>query len=298
MRDVTMNENKYILITAAKNEEKYVRNTINSVISQTILPMKWIIIDDGSTDSTAEIIIEFKHNNPFIELINNGVKKERNFASQANLLNIGFDKIKSLDFDYVSTLDADITFEKDYYENIMKEFALNAKLGIGGGSFYELVENNWQEIAIVAHSVRGAVQFFRKQCFIDIGEKFLPLKYGGFDTVAEVLSRKNGWEVRTFGTYKVYHHRRTGTGGIGVHKARFRGGLADYSLGTHPVYEMFKFLNRLREKPYIIGSIYRLSGFLWAYLSRMHRQVSKDFILFNRKEQIERIKYRIINRDF
>jgi len=288
-----MIENKYILVTAAKNEEKYIGNTLKSVTSQSILPLKWIIINDGSTDSTAEIIKEYIDKFPFIELINNESKEKRNFASQANLLNLGFNSIKKSEFDFVSTLDADITFESDYYENIIKEFSNNPRLGIGGGSFFEFIDDEWKIIPTVKHSVRGAVQFFRKKCFVDIGEKLIPMKYGGFDTVAEVLARKNGWEVQTFQNYKVYHHRRQGTGGAGIYKVRFRGGLVEYSVGYHPFYQLLKCINRLREKPYIIGSLLRFSGFWWATLRNEHRQLDENFIKHHKQEQLKRIRTRI-----
>lgn len=287
-----MNKNRYILITAAKNEEKYIGNTLMSVTSQTILPLKWIIINDGSTDNTAQIISDFQKRFSFIELVNNPINEKRNFASQANLINLGFEKIKDIDFDFVSTLDADITFEKDYYENILSEFSKNAKLGIGGGSFYEFIEGVWKEIPMVKHSVRGAVQFFRYKCFSDMGKKLVPLRFGGFDTVAEVLARKNGWEVRTFNNYKVYHHRRTGTGGTGIYKARFRGGLVEHSVGYHPLYQFLKCINRLREKPYVIGSVLRFAGFWWATIKNVDRQLDAHFIQHHKAEQLRRIRTR------
>ncbi len=290
-----MKEN-YILITTAKNEEKYIENTIKSVISQVVAPKSWVIIDDGSDDSTPDIVANYQKNYPFILFIKNAKKHGRNFASQANLINMGYNEIKNLDFDFIGTLDADITFESDYYLNIMNEFDKNPNLGLAGGSFFENYDGNWKRIQVVDHSVRGGVQFFRKECFKAIGEKLIPLKYGGFDSVAEVLSRKNGWQVKTFSEYTVYHHRPTGTVGVGVYKARFRSGLSDYYIGTHPIYHIIKCIKRSIENPYLLGSLFRITGFVLGSLKKEDMQLDQDFIHYHRREQLHRLKTHLLKK--
>ena len=284
-----MFQKKYILITAARNEEQLIEKTIKSVTSQSHKPMKWFIVSDNSTDQTDAIVEKYSNQFSFIELIKNKTQNNRDFASKVYAVNLAISKISDLDYDFVGILDADITFETDYYESMLKEFENNPKLGIAGGEFYDIVGKKKIRVLKSSQSVRGGVQLFRKECFLKIG-KFTPLKYGGEDIITEVTARKNGWIVKSFEYQMLEHHRQTGTGGWNILEAKFREGMNAYSMGYHPIFQITKSIYRIKERPYIISGILHLIGFIWANIRRSPRVVQKDFIDYLRGEQLHRIR--------
>ena len=279
----------YVLITSAKNEENFIRLTIESVVLQSILPVKWIIVSDNSTDGTDDIIREYSSKFSFIKYVRTNDKSKRDFASKTFALKTGYEHLKNIDYDFIGILDADVTFEPNYYQTIFNRFLLDEKLGIAGGVFYDFDNGEFQKITPSYHSVRGAVQLFRRKCYEDIGE-WVPLEFGGEDSYAEISARQHGWKVRTFDDAEILHHRRTGSASSNFMKYKFREGKVEYSLGYHPLFQIIKCVGRLNEKPYIIGTILRFVGFWWMTLKREKRSIPKDFFEYIRKEQKERIK--------
>ncbi|MGD9899092.1 MAG: glycosyltransferase family 2 protein [Calditrichaceae bacterium] len=284
-----MNKVTYALITAARNEEATIGQTIQSVLAQTIRPEKWIIVSDGSNDSTDKIVRDYSSKNDFIELISLKNNVNRNFASKVVALNSGLEKMKEMTFQYIGILDADITFDTGYYEGIFKKFLANPRLGVAGGAFFDVYDGNLHKVQPGPYSVRGAVQMFRYECWKDVGG-LRPLVYGGEDTVAEVSARMNGWDVKTYTDLIVYHHRRTGTEGRHILKARFRQGIGEHAVGYHPLFQFVKCVKRIPEKPWFIGSASRLSGYWFAVIRNFKPDVPDDFIRYLRKEQIARIR--------
>jgi len=281
-------KNNYILITAAKNEAGLIGNTIKSVLNQHIKPVEWIIIDDGSSDNTSEIVTKFAASNSFIKLFNKRPDPKRDFSSKVNAIHLAVSKITSSDYDYLGILDADITFSSSYYATVISKFENNKKLGIAGGLIYDIVKGKAIPLYLHPNITRGAVQFFKRECFEEIGG-LLPLKYGGEDSAACFSARLKGWEVENFEELIGSHHRLAGTADRGIFKARFRGGFVEYHLGYHPLFQLVKCIGRIKEKPVFIGSILRFFGFWWANLKREKRNISKELLSFIRKEQIGRL---------
>ncbi len=281
---------RYVLVTAAKNEQNFIESTINAVIKQTIKPVKWIIVDDNSTDKTPDIVLRYSAKYDFIELLqvkeNN---KNRNFASKVYAINLGIEKLKGMDYDFIGILDADVTFDIDHYEKILKKFEDYPKLGLAGGEFYDVYDGKLNPIFKSSGSVRGATAVFRRECFEDTGG-FTPLKYGGEDAVIEAAARMHGWEVSSFPDPVVLHHRRTGSETFSIWSRKFYDGQVAYSMGYHPLFQFLKSIHRFLEKPYVIGGLCMLAGFFWSYLNKHERYVSKEFIQHIRKEQLNRIK--------
>ena len=149
---------------------------------------------------------------------------------------------------------------------------------------------NGKTIPLYLHPniTRGAVQFFKRECFEEIGG-LLPLKYGGEDSAACFSARLKGWEVKNFEDLIGYHHRLAGTADRSIYKARFREGFVEYHLGYHPLFEFVKCISRFKEQPVIAGSIVRFIGFWWANLKSEKRLIPKDLINYIRQEQLSRI---------
>jgi len=284
----------YVLITPAHNEESYIEKTIQSVISQTILPTKWVVVSDGSTDGTDDIIRKYTKQNSWIELIRTKDHNECSFGSKALAINSGYQQLKHLEYEFIGILDADITIAADYYQRILLKFEENAhaRLGVAGGMIAELRKGKFTILDYNVNSVAGAVQLFRRRCFEEIGG-YRPLKLGGIDALAEIMLRMRGWQVKSFKDIIAYHHRRIGTTRGSLVRSRFRYGLKDYSIGTHPLFMFLKCIHRFQEKPYIFGGILMLSGYFWAWIRREPKAVSEEIVRFVRYEQINRMKSKI-----
>ena len=167
-----------------------------------------------------------------------------------------------LKYDFIGNLDADVSFEPRYFELLFEKFTCNHKLGLGGGFICE--EKNGKFVGRTMNNLRSvphAIQMFRRECFEGIGG-YIPLKYGGPDWCAEVMARMRGWEVSSFEDIKVLHHRPT-TSAEGYYRGAFRSGLMDHSMGSHPIFEIFKCFRRARISPIIIGSFLRLIGYMY-----------------------------------
>jgi glycosyltransferase involved in cell wall biosynthesis len=279
----------YVLISAVKNEEAYIGKTMESVISQTTVPKKWIIVNDASTDGTEEIVKSYLEHNGFMQLVNRDHSSIRNFASKVYAIEQAHSFLSGVDYEFVGIVDGDVSFLPNYYDFILFQFGQNPKLGLAGGQIYDSFDNTrikW--ITRTNLSVGGPIQMFRRRCYADIGG-YRPQPKGGEDAVAEFMVRMCGWEVRTFTEVSVLHHRRMGTATHGILLARFKQGERDYLIGYHPLFEFFKSLRRMVEKPYFIGSFLWFFGFIISWIIRKKRNLPPEVIKFIQKEQISQL---------
>ena len=285
---------KYVLITPARNEEAFIEKTIQSVVSQTILPAKWVIVSDGSTDRTDEIVKTYLKENPWIDLVRMPDRRDRQFAAKVHCFNTGYEKVKGIEFEVIANLDADISFDDDYFEFLLKRFAENPALGVAGTPF---IENKYSSVDSSFEGekhVAGGVQLFRRRCFIDVGG-YIPHKSGGIDWIAVTTARMKGWETKSYREKYFFHHRSLGTAGSNSLGASFNYGKKDYYLGGHPVWEIFRVAFRMTKKPILVGGIGLMAGYLWAFAARMPRPVSIDLMRFHRREQMEKLQLIIRN---
>lgn len=280
----------YALVTAARNEAQFIDQTIQSMIDQTLRPQRWIIVSDGSTDETDEIVSRYAKIHNWIELLRAHPDSQRNFGSKAKAVMAGYGRLAELEFDCVGNLDADITFEPDYYQRVLEKFEQNPNLGLAGGFRMDKCGGQFVPVKCATNSVGGPYQLFRRACFDKIGG-YMSLKYGGIDAVAEISARMNGWEVRSFPELVAHHHRCTGTAGRSIWAAGFRAGTRDYLIGYHPLFETARCLGRLSERPYVIYSLIVLSGYFWAAIQRKKRPVPQKFVNFLQSEQLNRLGF-------
>jgi hypothetical protein len=280
----------YILITPAKNEEAFIEKTIDAVLGQTLQPRGWVIVSDGSTDRTDAIVESYARRHSFLRLVGRTPGRESGFASKVAAFRMGYDMVRSLAHHYVGNLDADVSFEPTYYERVIARFTGDPKLGLAGGVIHERKGGAFlPRAANSTRSVAGAIQLFRRACFEDIGGH-LPLSSGGEDWVAEVMAKIGGWTVQAFEDLPVHHHRGGETADRRVLKTRYREGVMDYSLGSHPLFEALKCLRRVSQKPFVVGSVLRMAGFAGCYLQGAKRAVPESVVQFLRQEQMRRIR--------
>jgi biofilm PGA synthesis N-glycosyltransferase PgaC len=280
----------YVLITPARNEAAYIELTIKSVVSQTFKPVKWIIVSDGSTDDTDDIVKKYAADFEWIELIRMPERKERNFAGKVFTFNAGYERARGLKYDIIGNLDADTSFEEDYFSFLLSRFAENSRLGVGGTPGIEIEDSyNYDYRFASIEYVNGPCQLFRRECFEEIGG-YIPVKGGGVDWIAVTTARMMGWQTRTF-TGKTYiHHRKSGTGQNTVLGARFRYGKNDYYIGGHPLWEIFRCFYQMKNRPRLLGGLFLLSGYVWAFLCRVERPIPRELVRFHQKEQLQRLK--------
>ena len=283
-----MEDQKYVIITSARNEEAYIKKTIESVIRQTILPKRWVIVSDGSTDRTDEIVRRFEASYDFIQLLRTEHSGGYSFASKAHAIRAGLAQLNDIEYNFIGNLDADISFEPSYYETVLAKFKENSKLGITGGVIFEDLNGKLIRQFTRPWSVAGAIQMFRRQCYEDIGG-YIPLPGGGIDVVAEIMARMQGWEVRCFPEIKTVHNRYVGKGKNNILVAKFRFGRREYSYGNHPLYEIAKCLLRVGERPYVIGSFLRGCGYFLSFLHMRPHEVPNEVVEHLRREQIQRL---------
>ena len=278
----------YVLISPARNEAMFIEQTIKSVVGQTVRPVKWVIVSDGSTDGTDEIVKKYAAEHTWIELVRMPERKERNFAGKVHAFKAGYERVKDLGYDIIGNLDADITFEEDYMSYLLCKFSENPQLGVGGTPFKEESQQYDYRFSSIEH-VSGACQLFRRDCFEMIGG-YVPLKAGGIDLAAVLHARMKGWQTRTFTEKTCIHHKKTQSANYSSLKAFFRRGYHDDLMGGHPLWQIFRSGYQMSKKPFLISGSVLLAGYLWATLTRADRIVSKELIAFRGKEQMRRLK--------
>jgi poly-beta-1,6-N-acetyl-D-glucosamine synthase len=278
----------YVLITPARNEAQFIELTIQSVMAQTVRPLKWVIVSDGSTDGTDEIIRKYVSENPWIELLRMAERKERHFAGKVLAFNAGYARMSDLPYNALASLDADISFDPEYFSFLLEKLAGDSELGLVGTPFQDGDKIYDYRFVNIEH-VSGACQLFRRDCFQQIGG-YTPVKGGGIDYLAVLTARMKGWKTRTFTGKVCQHHRVMGTAQNGILKARFKNGVKDYAFGNHPLWEISRTFYQLSQKPFILGGMMLLAGYIWASIKRVERPVTPQLVSFVRREQMDRLK--------
>ena len=279
----------YVLVTPARNEAAFIERTIQSVIAQTVLPLRWVIVSDGSTDGTDEIVERYIPGRPWLELIKLPPGRARDFAAKVVAFNAGYGRVKDLPYDVIGNVDADISFGEDFFAYLLGQFETIPRLGVAGTHYLEGDFHSFRDSYINPDHVNGQCQLFRRKCFEEIGG-YVPIKGGGIDWVAVTTARMKGWTTRSFGDRTFHHHRKMGTAGGSELRARFHYGRKDYFLGGHPVWQVFRSTFQLTKRPYIFGGLALMAGYLSGWLTGHERPVSPQLMKFHRAEQIARLK--------
>jgi glycosyltransferase involved in cell wall biosynthesis len=280
---------KYVLITPARNEEAFIEKTLASMLKQTVLPERWVIVDDGSTDDTAEIVAPFAERTSWIEFLRREQRTERNFAGKVHAFKAGVERVQSIDYEIIGNLDADLSFDADYLAFLIRKFAEDPRLGVAGTPFtqnsgYDSTKDSFEG----ENHVAGGCQLFRRRCFEEIGG-YVPNRVGGIDWVAVTTARMRGWKTRSFPEKRFHHYRPLGTAERNIVGSLFSYGEKDYYLGGSPIWELFRVTYRMMKPPILIGGLALLAGYCWAGLRRVKRPVSRELMQFHRHEQMQKL---------
>ncbi len=283
----------YGLITPARNEAAFIEQTIQAVAAQTFLPRRYVIVSDGSTDGTEEIAERYAAVHPWIKLLRMPPRPERHFAGKAHAFNAGRPILEAAGCDIIGNLDADVTFRPDFFALLIPRFSEFPSLGVAGTPYVEAGQvasssPYAHRFANLRH-VSGMCQLFRRECLDDIGG-YLPVKGGAIDWIAVTTARMKGWETRTFPGQTYVHHRAMGTASAGILRARFHYGVKAYYVGGHPAWELLRGLFSMRRRPFILGGLAFIAGYLSSLVTRAPRAVSAELIAFHRGEQMARLR--------
>lgn len=279
---------RFVLVTPARNEAKVIEQTIQAVVAQTVRPEKWVIVSDGSTDGTDDIVRKYASIHPWIELVRTPERAERHFAGKVRAFNAGYEVAKATGHEVVASLDADITFDPDYFAFLLGRLVEDPQLGLVGTPFDDGGKVYDYRYVNIEH-VSGACQVFRRECFEAIGG-YVPVKGGSIDHIAVITARMKGWKTRTYLDKRCYHHRALGTAEASQLRSKFNYGVKDYVIGNHPLWEAFRAVHQMRQAPYLVGGLALAAGYVSAVLQRRQRPVSMDFIAFHRGEQMQRLR--------
>ena len=278
---------KYVLITPSRNEEAFIEKTLDSMVRQTLAPERWVIVDDGSTDRTAEIVKKYRERCHWIELVQRPQRSERSFAGKVHAFTAGLDRVCSLPFDVIGNLHGDLSFDPDYLEFLMRKFSEDPKLGVAGTPFTENGYDSARDSFEGENHVAGGCQLFRRRCFEDVGG-YVPNPAGGIDWIAVTTARMKGWKTKSFPEKRFHHYRTLGTAERSRTAANFSYGEKDYYLGGSPVWQLFRVAYRATKEPSEGAAL--LAGYFWAAARRMKRPVSSELMRFHRREQMKKLR--------
>ncbi len=282
----------YVLITPARNEEAFIEQTIESVVGQTIRPIKWVIVSDGSTDRTDEIVKRYVAVHDWIELVRMPERKARHFAGKVLAFDAGVARVNHLPYDVIGNLDADVSFEPDYVEYLLGKFAQHPALGVAGTNQREASRNGrprYDYRFTSVEEVPGPFQLFRRECFESIGG-YKPSTQGGVDLLANLAARMHGWQTRVYAGKMLIHHRQQGTAKTHPLLVEFSNGRKDYIFGGHPIWQLCRGVYNLTRRPYVLGGCLMLVGYFSALSAGTKKVFPEDVIRFRRKEQMTRLR--------
>lgn len=281
---------RYVLVTPARNEAQYIGLTLDAVAAQSHLPERWVIVSDGSTDGTDDVIRRREFSLPFLRFVRRDASAQRDFSSKVMAIRLGLEHLAGVDYEFIGNLDGDVSFAPDYYEKLLAHFDAEPRLGIAGGLIHEGAGlTSRAQFVNTGHSVAGAVQTFRRTVYEQIGG-YPPLHFGGEDAAAEIMARMHGWHTHTFGELLVRHHRTTGVEGRGVLRSFADLGRREALLGYHPLFELLRSVNRMLAPPIVAGGLVQLAGYVAAKARGETIVLPADCVAFLRNEQMRRIR--------
>lgn len=278
---------KYVIICPARNEERYIRQTLSSVVHQTIKPSEMIVIDDTSTDNTCKIVKEFQNDNPWLKLISiqNGSERELGGRVVRNF-NLGLRHVTS-EYDFIVKMDADISFPSNYFHYLLCRFSKDEQLGIAGGKFYNLENGKLRSRSSNPEfDIGGPLKMYRKACFEDIGGLIPTL---GWDHIDQMKARMMGWKTQRYEDLRIIHNRPMGSSIGSLRKGKMRWGKTSYILRNAPLFVVAKGLYHVFHPPYLIGGLYYYLGYITAAIKREQRFSEAHVYKYIRRQQRRRL---------
>lgn len=270
----------YIIVTPVRDEARFIGETLVSVLTQTHLPIRWIIVDDGSTDLTPVILREHTQGLPWVTVVSTRSTERNLGCAEVLAFQCGFAEITpDATYEFVVKLDGDLRLPTNYFERVLERMSVDTRWGIASGVYCEDKGGHWVPIAMPTYHAAGASKVVRRECFEQIGG-FVARK--GWDTVDEIRAGLHGWHTGHFDDIPFQHLKPEGVAMGRLQTHRFHGDIY-YQTGGGPLFLLFKAVHRmLAASPPLLGGLAMLWGYLAPLLSRRSRLVSADEARFYR----------------
>jgi poly-beta-1,6-N-acetyl-D-glucosamine synthase len=277
---------RYVIVTPVRNEEANIEETIRCIAAQTIRPQEWVVVDDGSTDRTAEILEQYSKTYPWLtvlQLSDRGAREPGSGVIRAFLR--GVKELRCNDWEFIVKLDGDLSFGVDYFSRCFDEFRKDPSLAVGGGRICHENGKVLQGDNAPKFHVRGATKIYRR-AYWDAAGGVPPVT--GWDTIDEVKANMLGWTSRTFPEVSLMHRRETGSAD-GAWRNWCKNGRANYITGYHPLFMLLKCVKRLPQQPVLLSGVGLFWGFFSACLQGTPQVQDQPLIRYVRKQQIRRL---------
>src|SRR5579863_6609433 len=274
---------RYIAITPARDEEQFIPGLISSMVAQTHLPQRWIVIDDGSQDRTAQILDEAALKYPWIEPIHLPRSRPREPGGESVVMQF-LPRAVWQDVDFILRLDADLSFAPEFVEQMLAEFVTDPDLGIAGATLYEPFNDGWHAVpAIHSFHTRGATKMYSTDCFAAIE----PLDgCPGWDTIDEMRALRLGYKTKSYSHIRAYHHRPQGEA-AGAWRGYFGKGKTAYYIGYSPIFLLARAARMALGRP--IEAMCMTAGYFDSQLRRSPTVNDSELISFIRRQQVRRL---------
>ena len=278
--------NRYLLISPCRNEADFMRQTLDTVICQSVLPAKWVIVDDGSTDETPRILADYASRHPWIQIITRNDRGHRAVGPGViEAFYAGYAATNPEDFEFLCKLDLDLRLPPRYFEILMQRMAENPAIATCSGKAYVekagrlIDENHGDETSL------GMTKFYRVTCFKAIGGFVREVMWDGIDCH---LCRMKGWIACSWNEpdLRFIHLRPMGSSQQSIYTGRMRHGFGQYFMGTGFLFMLASAINRVGEKPYVLGSLAMLWGWVKSALQSKPRYNNAEFRAFLRRYQM------------
>lgn len=281
----------YVLISPCRNEAAYMRRTLDSVVAQSVLPARWIIVDDGSTDDTPLILKEYEQRYPFIEVISRPDRGHRAVGPGViEAFYYGLDQVDLATHAYLCKLDLDLDLPPCYFEILMQRMEENPRIGTCSGKpWFRNAAGRWISEKCGDEMSVGMTKFYRRECFIQIGGFVREVMWDALDCHK---ARQLGWIAVSWNDedLRFEHLRPMGSSQKSVFTGRRRHGFGQYYMGSDPLYFLATGLYRMAHPPYVLGGLATIQGYLGAWLRRVPRHEDAELRKFVKQYQRRALK--------
>jgi biofilm PGA synthesis N-glycosyltransferase PgaC len=277
---------RYLLISPCRDEADFMRRTLDSVVAQSVRPTTWVIVDDGSTDETPHILAEYAARHDWIEIVTRRDRGKREVGPGViDAFYAGYETVNPDDYEYLCKLDLDLHLPPRYFEILMQRMAVNPRLGTcSGKAYFEETSGQLVDEGVGDEISLGASKFYRIACFREIGGFVREVMWDGIDCHR---CRMKGWIACSWDEpeLRFIHLRPMGSSQHSIYTGRMRHGFGQYFMGTGLLFMAASALSRINRKPYVLGSLAMLWGWIRSALARNRRYEDEEFRTFLRSYQ-------------
>jgi glycosyltransferase involved in cell wall biosynthesis len=278
------------IISPVRDEREYVRNTLDAMVAQTVYPVEWLFVDDGSTDDTRAIIESYASRYAWIRVITRDNRGYRQLGSGViAAFEYGRDALNSEDYQYIAKLDGDMSFSPKYLEIMIARLKSDPQLAAVSGKVFRPEKDGYVEEFIIDEMVAGQFKLYKRDAFEEIGGFTQTILWDGIDIHR---CRMHGYKTLSFfdPDARLIHHRLMGSSDVNVFKGRMRLGRGIWFMGYHPLYAIASGVFRMHEHPYVIGGLIIIASYFYAAICREPRLDDPAFIAELQRWQLNQLR--------